>query len=52
MSNEDKEKGLVNHKEFITWREFVDFFEDYKPPDQLSRQRQGAMNTRKEMKSE
>ena len=52
MATEDREKGLVNHKEFITWREFVDFFEDYKTPEQLARQRHGAMETWKEMKSE
>ena len=30
MMNTPKQADSINHKEFITWREFLSYFEDYK----------------------
>lgn len=29
--------GQINHKEFITWREFMNYFNDYKEADERNR---------------
>ncbi len=30
MMNMPKQADTINHKEFITWREFLSYFDDYK----------------------
>jgi hypothetical protein len=44
--------GDFNHKEFITWEEFVDFFEHYKSPDDKMKEYTDKKHTRKTFKSD
>ena len=37
-SNKSKHT-LVNHKEYITWREFMDYFDNYKGFEERNNQR-------------
>ena len=37
MSQMDKNEDAINHKEFITWREFVSYFEDYREIDERNK---------------
>jgi len=37
----------INHKEYITWREFVEYFDDYKPAEQRNKNRRNVQETRK-----
>lgn len=30
LKNQPKHEDTINHKEFLTWREFLSYFEDYK----------------------
>lgn len=37
MSQLGKISGQINHKEFITWREFMSYFNDYKDIDERNK---------------
>jgi len=32
-----KNSGQINHKEFITWREFIGYFNDYREVDERNK---------------
>lgn len=43
QKNSAKNPNEINHKEFLTWREFLNYFNDYQDIEQ--RNRKGAQNS-------
>jgi hypothetical protein len=37
MAQLTKQDDAINHKEFITWREFLNYFEDYRDIDERNK---------------
>jgi hypothetical protein len=47
-----KNSGQINHKEFITWREFISYFNDYKDPEERNRKAKEIQKTRQNIQKE
>ena len=41
-----KQDDAINHKEFITWREFLSYFEDYKEIEERNKKAKTFQATR------
>jgi hypothetical protein len=41
-----KNSDQINHKEFITWREFINYFNDYKEVEDRNRRAKDIQRTR------
>lgn len=37
MMHQPKSEDQINHKEFITWKEFIGYFQDYKEIEERNR---------------
>lgn len=44
-----KQDDAINHKEFITWREFLSYFEDYKEIEERNKKNQKFQATRQDL---
>lgn len=44
-----KQDDAINHKEFITWREFLAYFEDYKEIEERNKKTKQFQATRDNM---
>ncbi len=42
----------VNHKEFITWREFMSYFDEYQPSEERNKQQKAISEARKSVKTD
>jgi len=42
MMNMPKQADSINHKEFITWREFLSYFDDYKEIEERNKKSKKA----------
>jgi len=40
MMQLSKQDDAINHKEFITWKEFLNYFEDYKEIEERNKKSQ------------
>jgi len=47
-----KNSDQINHKEFITWREFMNYFQDYKEIDERNKRSKEIQKTRKTIQDE
>ena len=46
-----KQEEAINHKEFITWREFMNYFEDYQPIDARNKKSKAIESVKAQVKS-
>ena len=44
-----KKEDAINHKEFITWREFLNYFEDYREIEERNKKTKQIEKTREKM---
>ncbi len=49
---QDKKGEGINHKEFITWNEFVGYFEDYKDVQDRNRKSKQLQQVRQEVQQD
>jgi hypothetical protein len=52
LHDDSEAEGDFNHKEFITWDEFVDYFENYKTPEEKLREKEDEKRNRKTFKTD
>jgi hypothetical protein len=52
LHNDSDEEGEFNHREFITWEEFVDFFENYNTPEDRLKVKENEKRNRKKFKTD
>jgi len=52
MMNMPKQADSINHKEFITWREFLSYFDDYKEIEDRNKKSKKTVQTTKTEKVE
>jgi hypothetical protein len=45
-----KQEDAINHKEFVTWREFVTYFEDYQEIEMRNKKSKSIDATRAKLK--
>ena len=46
MMQLSKQEDAINHKEFVTWREFLSYFEDYKEIEERNKKGKQFQQTR------
>lgn len=51
MANLNHQEDAINHKEFITWREFLNYFEDYRDIDERNKKAKQIEKTRESLKT-
>ena len=44
-----KQEDAINHKEFITWREFLNYFEDYREIEERNKKSKQIEKTRENL---
>lgn len=49
MTQLSKLDDAINHKEFITWREFLNYFEDYRDIDERNKKAKQIEKTRESL---
>lgn len=49
MMQLSKQEDAINHKEFITWREFLSYFEDYKEIEERNKKAKTFQATRENL---
>jgi hypothetical protein len=47
-----KASDQINHKEFITWREFINYFNDYKEIDERNQRSKQIQKTRQSLQKD
>lgn len=47
-----KQANQINHKEFITWREFMTYFNDYREIEDRNKKAKEIQNTRRKLQKE
>lgn len=52
MMNSGKNEEAINHKEFITWREFLTYFEDYQEIEERNKKSSSIAETRAKLKEQ
>jgi hypothetical protein len=52
MMQINKQQDAINHKEFITWREFLTYFNDYKEIEERNKKTVEIQRTRDKIKKE
>ena len=48
-ANLGKQAGQINHKEFITWREFMTYFNDYREIEDRNKKAKEIQKTRQKL---
>lgn len=49
MAGRERAEAAINHKEFITWREFLTYLEDYREIEERNKKAQGMEQTRRQL---
>lgn len=51
MANLNHQEDAINHKEFITWKEFLNYFEDYRDIEERNKKAKQIEKTRESLKA-